>query len=50
MKKKIENFQKYQKEEKNKIEKDKKKFLLEQKEIGELRIKYQMNNRLNNKK
>ena len=45
-----ENFNKYKKDEKEKLEKEKKQLILEQKEIGELRIKYQMNNKLNNKK
>ena len=48
--KKLENFNKYKKDETEKLEKEKKQLLLEQKEIGDLRIKYQMNNKLNNKK
>jgi centromere protein J len=48
--KKLENFNKYKNDEKDKIEKEKKQLILEQKEIGELRIKYQMNTKLNNKK
>ena len=48
--KKLENFNKYKNDEIEKIEKEKKQLILEQKEIGELRIKYQMNNKLNNKK
>ena len=46
----MENFNKYKKDEREKIEKEKKQLIIEQKEIGELRIKYQMNNKLNNKK
>ena len=48
--KKLENFNKYKNDEKDKIEKEKKQLIAEQKEIGELRIKYQMNNKMNNKK
>ena len=48
--KKIENFEKYKEEEKEKINKEKKQLIIEQKEIGELRIKYQINCQLNSKK
>ena len=48
--KKIKNFEKYKEEEKEKINKEKKQLILEQKEIGELRIKYQINSQLNSKK
>ena len=48
--KKLENFNKYRNDEIEKIEKEKKQLIIEQKEIGELRIKYQMNSKLNNKK
>ena len=48
--KKLENFNKYRNDEIEKIEKEKKQLIIEQKEIGELRIKYQMNSKLNNKR